>query len=69
MVDPRKYHEQIKYPFSFWLLIGIVVLTAALTVVWNFTHFMMLLALIGAQAGLRFVSHWESRNDPKNADL
>lgn len=46
---------------SFWLMVGVWVLTAALAFVLTLSHLLALAADLGAIAGLRWVAHWEAR--------
>jgi hypothetical protein len=49
----------IRYPWSFYLMLFVIVVTATLTVAWNVVHVLSLVIDIGAITVLRSLSHWE----------
>ncbi len=53
------HFEKIKYPLSFWLLIATVVVVSSISVIWSFTHLVILAIAIGMMVGMRFLCHWE----------
>jgi hypothetical protein len=55
---------QVKHPVSFGLMLGVIVMTSALAVMWNLGHLLALVVDIGAIVGLRWLAHREGRVGP-----
>jgi hypothetical protein len=51
---------RIRHPISFGLMLVIIVMTAAVAVVWSLTHLVALAVDIVAIIGLRWVAHREA---------
>lgn len=51
---------RLKHPFSFFLMMLVIVITAALSVSWATIHIFALVVDIGLLIGLRSLCHWET---------
>jgi hypothetical protein len=61
--DPVRIRPvQIKYPYSFWMTIGIIVITALLSVAWHGLLFIVAVMDIVAIALVPIVSRYELRH-------
>jgi hypothetical protein len=55
---------RLRHPASFFLMIVLMVATAALSVAWSLAHMVALLFVLALMPLLRWTAHYEGRRSP-----